>query len=1435
MAYQLKLAEKLVVLNERGRGVLIRMNHIKKMCVDPKRRPAFLTDKSMEPAIKFINRKFPNIDFRGGSQQLSSVQKQKSAILETLSNFYESFIDVMEFRTVNFDFTKNYLDLIITYASVILMLSRVDERKVLIGMYNCAYELSNGSSDPSFPRLGQTIIEYENPLKKLTEEFGPHTKSVTEALLSLHFVYPRRNLQVEQWRSAQLLSIINTPAAMINPETSDTMACEYLSVEVMERWIILGFLLCHSSLASNAASLDLWKMALRSGFYVTLIRDEVINVHKLSEEHFDSIKGYSKRIADIKECKENATANCGPIHREKRHFLRNALKELTKVLEDQPALLGPKALFVFMALSFSRDEICWLVRHHENVPKTKTPEDYTDSLVAELLFYMEKLQSLLQRYNSVIQRYHLQYLSRFDALIINDTIQSIVVCPEEESVLMTSFVSDLSALTLKQLDCGDELDFKALRLDWLRLQAYTSVFKAPLALKDYTDLAKIMNLTQFHTRMMDDLDELLNETADLSILGFYPRVCERLFSQSSDEPSMHRYLMAFPMTCSHFSQCTHTLCPEEAELMEKHTLRLCVMFLEQIANQTCSVFLELSAEHSNLHEQLLPKHSAGTISAAHNKKLKKPPPKKGDTVKNKPGTESQRKNRSVITTMDKLHMALTELSSSYSMCSEFTVFKHIIVPAEFLISQLELRLSKIIVRLVNFNPNTREICRPSELLAMIESYMSSLHSLSAFINIDISRVMKSVLLQHTHPLDAHGTHTITTLYTNWFLESLLRQASGGVIAHCPTMHCFINLNVENEQSFKAEEYSDICEMRALAELIGPYGMKFLGENLMWHITSQITELKKLVFENMDILVQIRANFDKPDITSSLQKRLTAGSRGQQSKQGCPDLPLPKHFLQLFRRDPEAFPGQPRDIVSPACPGSSPGPLPGGACPEHLPRETSRRHPKQMPEPPQLPPFDVEEQRLYSELLPGDRAPYPISKGALRHPTEKTHFGRLYLGSYPFGHDPELMTIVEMSTTVFGDCHRDLMATVLDGCINNGGEEHGPLRLNVPNLHRDLVETLPEAVTSTEVQEQDTTRVQIRGAVPPNHTPPGITVIAHMGVEVPQQNYGVPSQSTFQHPSQGLQEGWVLHTAVWPISRNNSETPIPDPKAQGNNPLVCRGKLQHMAAELGGYKQAHPSLKPLTMGHSREEEGPTSLKELGSNAQAVRCENVLKRLTIIGVILSFRTMTQEALEEVMHKHCPFLMGPMECVRDLISADEPDIKVVLSVYELASSTGVQCDIDPTLVAAMASMRSDNASVEEEYKLACLLLVFAAVSLPILAIDPNSFYSREQGGHQNNIHCLATAINHLAAAMFTVQNKNIEQHLREFLLIASSALLQLGQNIEKVEIKHRASVYLLLDMIVDQSPFLSQDVLENCFPYVLLRNAYREVHRTFIYTMG
>uniref|UniRef100_A0A3B3SA31 KRAB-related domain-containing protein n=1 Tax=Paramormyrops kingsleyae TaxID=1676925 RepID=A0A3B3SA31_9TELE len=45
----------------------------------------------------------------------------------------------------------------------------------------------------------------------------------------------------------------------------------------------------------------------------------------------------------------------------------------------------------------------------------------------------------------------------------------------------------------------------------------------------------------------------------------------------------------------------------------------------------------------------------------------------------------------------------------------------------------------------------------------------------------------------------------------------------------------------------------------------------------------------------------------------------------------------------------------------------------------------------MPEPPHLAPLDAEEQRLYFESLPNDRAPHPISKGEPDHRAEETHF------------------------------------------------------------------------------------------------------------------------------------------------------------------------------------------------------------------------------------------------------------------------------------------------------------------------------------------------------------------------------------------------------------------------------------------------------------
>ena len=70
----------------------------------------------------------------------------------------------------------------------------------------------------------------------------------------------------------------------------------------------------------------------------------------------------------------------------------------------------------------------------------------------------------------------------------------------------------------------------------------------------------------------------------------------------------------------------------------------------------------------------------------------------------------------------------------------------------------------------------------------------------------------------------------------------------------------------------------------------------------------------------------------------------------------------------------------------------------------------------------------------------------------------------------------------------------------------------------------------------------------------------------------------------------------------------------------------------------------------------------------------------------------------------------------------------------------------------------------------------------------------------GHTNNIHCLAHAVNQLLGCLFSLGgHDDTEDRLKEFLALASSSLLRLGQEASPQETKNRESVYILLHQIV------------------------------------
>ncbi|KRY89628.1 Nck-associated protein 1 [Trichinella pseudospiralis] len=906
-----KIAEKLVILNERTTGIITRIYNIKKACGDLKSKPKFLSDRSLENALKTITKKFPGLDNRNSSviTVVQSINAIKQDIIKALSLYYNTFVDLMDLKdhitelltiidacqlhlniTVNYDLTQLYLNLVCNYVAMMILLSRIEDRKTVPGLYNAAYELQNGVHDTCFPRLGQMIVDYEQPLKKLSEEFVPHSKVLLGAINSLAAVYVRRNLTADKWRAGQILSLVTASNQLLAVAQTDTMPCEYLSLETMNRWIIFSLLICHNAIAQPVFC-DLWRQGLESGLAITLFRDEVLYIHNVAQTYFDSIKGYNKRVAELKEFVATAVQHSLQVHSDRRKFLRTALKELFLIFTDQPGLLAPKVLLVLMALSFTKDEVDWLMRHSNCWPqksgvKGRGYEDISDRVLPEMLFYMVELRELLLRYRSVVQRYHVQYLAGFDALALNELLQSIASIPQESSVIFSDFCQAIAELNVEDLE-NDSVayNFQGLRLDWYRLQAYSSSARFGFCLHDHVKLAQLMNTIVFHLKMIDFLDQIINETSDLSSYCFYSVLFEEQFRLCLESPSQSRYVCVFPKLCSHFANCLHSLCPEERIHIEEKGLSLCNLFLDEIAKETRNVVSTAYEQHRLLSEELLPKTCAKLIANAINKENRK---KSGFMTLEKkgfkrslspqhgyPGDESYRRSREDMTLIDKLHFALTELCFAIDYYPQIVVWEHTFAPREYLTQHIEARFNKTVVAMAMYDKDTQEIAKPSELLNSIRTYMDVLQTLENYVQIDVVRIFNNVLLQQTQHQDCYGEETLTTIYTRWYLEVLLRRVSNYQILYSGHLRTFVsNPMSEIATSFFPEEYTDYPELCALAEILGAYGMKFLSERLMWHVAGQISELKKLVLQNRESLRAMRTNFDRPDRMRELFRHLT---------------------------------------------------------------------------------------------------------------------------------------------------------------------------------------------------------------------------------------------------------------------------------------------------------------------------------------------------------------------------------------------------------------------------------------------------------------------------------------------------------------------------------------------------------------------------------
>ena len=112
------------------------------------------------------------------------------------------------------------------------------------------------------------------------------------------------------------------------------------------------------------------------------------------------------------------------------------------------------------------------------------------------------------------------------------------------------------------------------------------------------------------------------------------------------------------------------------------------------------------------------------------------------------------------------------------------------------------------------------------------------------------------------------------------------------------------------------------------------------------------------------------------------------------------------------------------------------------------------------------------------------------------------------------------------------------------------------------------------------------------------------------------------------------------------------------------------------------------------------------------------------MTIVGVILSFRSLLYDAVNTQLEERIPFLYSTVQDIHEHILPEQS-----LLINEMASAAGFSSQIDPLLLQTIQVL--PKADFEEEYLLSCLLMVFVAVSIPKLAKSDSSSYKVGRGG--------------------------------------------------------------------------------------------------------
>eukprot|EP00056_Hartaetosiga_gracilis_P009959 m.145264 g.145264 ORF g.145264 m.145264 type:complete len:1108 (+) comp13229_c0_seq4:80-3403(+) len=861
-------SERITILLKHGEGLLSQLYNTKKMVASKADKLEILGEKQFESQVKSAVKKFPQCDSLLVNEGFVSLRRE--FLTGALYPHYLVMVDVMEFQdqfkdligsmssdqlylniNVNYSLTESFLNLMQVYMSLMILLFRFEERKTIALVVNAVHNLVKGGHEPLFGRLSQMLLEQDMPLKTFHHIFRPHGALFVSPLRSLLPLFNVSYLSAKDLRKQNTLNLTQNIQTLAEFDKIANVNQFTAPLDKLIHWIVFGYCLIPDALHADedrAAVIT----CLTDGFVLNLYRTETILVHSMFEKTLSTMKE-PKKFAKIKttllDQVNAAIGNAPSFHAERRLYLRQTLSQMHSLLKDKPSLIAPKIGQLVKALGMAKDEVNWLLRHATApVPKAKTklnPRVFNDKHMSELLFYICEMCALVRTNYSTMRKYFAEFLGGNIATAINENSAPLHLTNHEHAII-DGFIE-----TFGGFSADSAMSFDGYRLDWMRLQCSMSFGKAPHPLPQHKVFAEYLNLGHFISKFMDDLDETLVRIAMPSMFSFYQTALQKYFTQCVDSPGHQRYCIAFVQICDSFSFNATAYLPEERISLGKQATNLADQFLSKIAYKANLVANEMAMQHVELGKELLPSEAV----------------KGGQTGKKKghKHAKAPSRDKAKLANLEALQLTIADLCWALNHHVTVDVFNCTYSPREYLVDQLAQMVPAVLARFSQNEGNAPQ--RPSTALNSIQSYMASYRSLESYINIEISSLFSRVLLQQTSIDDSNGG-TIAKSYTDFIVAMIFKSGYNGGVLYSSGQHCLVGTH----EGVDVQTFTSITELKALCQLIGPFGVKNLCEQIVSRVATMLKNLKQVTAGNQRI-GELTKNLHSRDGTNEVLKSI----------------------------------------------------------------------------------------------------------------------------------------------------------------------------------------------------------------------------------------------------------------------------------------------------------------------------------------------------------------------------------------------------------------------------------------------------------------------------------------------------------------------------------------------------------------------------------